>query len=140
MKFPGWERDIWQNFRLYKGNIFPSRKSVVSDIPAGEGKTAKSFLRCTVSSTNHSLYSVECILRRLNYTQGDTIGYIAPTCPTNEQYLCPYSTVCALLYSPVQGCASVFCSNRDKNTRLCEKIWRESFVLPLPSQRLNSWT
>jgi hypothetical protein len=32
--------------RLNKGNIFPSRKSLVSDIPAGEGKTAKPFLRC----------------------------------------------------------------------------------------------
>jgi hypothetical protein len=35
-----WERE---NFRLSKGNIFPSRKSLVSDIPAGEGKTAKPF-------------------------------------------------------------------------------------------------
>jgi hypothetical protein len=38
--------NIWENFRLYKGNIIPSRKSVVSDIPAGEGKTAKSFFYC----------------------------------------------------------------------------------------------
>ncbi len=33
-----------ENFRLNKGNIFPSRKSLVSDIPAGEGKTAKPFI------------------------------------------------------------------------------------------------
>ncbi len=41
MRIPAWERE---NFRLKKGNIFPSRKSLVSDIPAGEGKTAKPFL------------------------------------------------------------------------------------------------
>ncbi len=40
MRIPAWERE---NFRLNKGNIFPSRKSLVSDIPAGEGKTAKHF-------------------------------------------------------------------------------------------------
>jgi hypothetical protein len=34
---------VRENFRLNKGNIFPSRKSLVSDIPAGEGKTAKLF-------------------------------------------------------------------------------------------------
>ncbi len=32
-----------ENCRLNKGNIFPSIKSLVSDIPAGEGKTAKPF-------------------------------------------------------------------------------------------------
>ncbi len=40
MRTPAWERE---NFRLHKGNIFPSRKSLVSDIPSGEGKTAKHF-------------------------------------------------------------------------------------------------
>jgi hypothetical protein len=40
VRIPAWERE---NFRLNKGNIFPSRKSLVSDIPAGEGKTAKPF-------------------------------------------------------------------------------------------------
>ncbi len=40
MSIPARERE---NFRLNKGNIFPSRKSLVSDIPAGEGKTAKLF-------------------------------------------------------------------------------------------------
>ncbi len=40
MRIPAWERE---NFRLNKGNIFPSRKSLVSDIPSGEGKTAKHF-------------------------------------------------------------------------------------------------
>jgi hypothetical protein len=40
VRIPAWERE---NFRLNKGNIFPSRKSLVSDIPAGEGKTAKHF-------------------------------------------------------------------------------------------------
>ncbi len=40
MRIPAWEREY---FRLNKGNIFPSRKSLVSDIPAGEGKTAKHF-------------------------------------------------------------------------------------------------
>jgi hypothetical protein len=38
VRIPAWERE---NFRLNKVNIFPSRKSLVSDIPAGEGKTAK---------------------------------------------------------------------------------------------------
>ncbi len=45
MRIPAWERE---NFRLNKGNIFPSRNSLVSDIPSGEGKTAKHFLRCGV--------------------------------------------------------------------------------------------
>jgi hypothetical protein len=40
VKIPAWERE---NFRLNKGNIFPSRKSLVSDIPSGEGKTANPF-------------------------------------------------------------------------------------------------
>ncbi len=40
MRIPAWERE---NFRLNKGNIFPSKKSLVSDIPSGEGKTAKHF-------------------------------------------------------------------------------------------------
>ncbi len=40
MRIPAWERE---NFRLIKGNIFQSSKSLVSDIPAGEGKTAKPF-------------------------------------------------------------------------------------------------
>ncbi len=40
MRIPAWERE---KFRLNKGNIFPSRKSLVSDIPSGEGKTAKPF-------------------------------------------------------------------------------------------------
>ncbi len=84
-----------------------------------------------VSSTFFSLYSIECILRRLNYSQGDTIGYISPTTTTNEQYFVPHLLYCALLYCTIHGCASFFCSNRDKITRLCETIWRESFVLPL---------
>jgi hypothetical protein len=29
--------------RLYRGNVFQARKSLVSDIPDGEGKTAKPF-------------------------------------------------------------------------------------------------
>jgi hypothetical protein len=36
VRIPAWERE---NFRLKKGNIFPSIKSLVSDIPLGEGKT-----------------------------------------------------------------------------------------------------
>ncbi len=40
VRIPAWERE---NFRLNKGNIFPSRKSLVSDFPSGEGKTAKHF-------------------------------------------------------------------------------------------------
>jgi hypothetical protein len=40
VRIQAWERE---KFRLNKGNIFPSRKSLVSDIPAGEGKTAKPF-------------------------------------------------------------------------------------------------
>jgi hypothetical protein len=40
VRIPAWERE---NFRLNMGNIFPSRKSLVSDIPAGEGNTAKPF-------------------------------------------------------------------------------------------------
>ncbi len=40
MRIPAWERE---NFRLNKGNIFPPRKILVSDIPSGEGKTAKPF-------------------------------------------------------------------------------------------------
>ena len=42
-EFRAGKGNIWENFRLYKGNVFPSRKSLVSDIPAGEGKIAKSF-------------------------------------------------------------------------------------------------
>ena len=45
MRIPAWERE---NFRLNKGNIFPSRKSLVSDIPSGEGKTAKHFFTVQV--------------------------------------------------------------------------------------------
>ncbi len=40
VRIPAWERE---NFRLNKGNIFPSIKSLVSDILSGEGKTAKHF-------------------------------------------------------------------------------------------------
>jgi hypothetical protein len=40
VRISAWERE---NFRLNKGNIFPSIKSLVSDIPAEEGKTAKPF-------------------------------------------------------------------------------------------------
>ncbi len=50
MRIPAWERE---NFRLNKGNIFPSRKSLVSDIPAGEGKTAKLFFTVHVPSHVH---------------------------------------------------------------------------------------
>ncbi len=42
--------NIWENFRLYKRNIVPARKSLVSDIPAGEGKTAKPFFTVYISS------------------------------------------------------------------------------------------
>ena len=49
MRISAWERE---NFRLNKGNIFPSRKSLVSDIPAGEGKTAKPFF------TVYTMYAV----------------------------------------------------------------------------------
>jgi hypothetical protein len=49
VRIPAWERE---NFRLNKGNIFPSIKSLVSDIPSGEGKTAKHFFTVyDVSST-----------------------------------------------------------------------------------------
>jgi hypothetical protein len=40
VRIPAWERE---NLRLNKGSIFPSRKSLVNDIPSGEGKTAKHF-------------------------------------------------------------------------------------------------
>jgi hypothetical protein len=46
VRIPACERE---NFRLNKGNIFPSRKSLVSDIPAEEGKTAKPFFYGVVS-------------------------------------------------------------------------------------------
>ncbi len=32
-----------------KTKLFPPRKSLISDIPAGDGKTAKSFLQCMVN-------------------------------------------------------------------------------------------
>ncbi len=38
------------SLHLYKRNIFPARKSLVSDIPAGEGKTAKPFFTVYISS------------------------------------------------------------------------------------------
>ncbi len=53
MKIPAWERE---NFRLNKGNIFPSRKSLVSDIPAGEGKTAKPFFTVHIQVSVSDLY------------------------------------------------------------------------------------
>ncbi len=40
MRIPAWERE---NFRLNKGNIFPSRKSLISDILAGEGENRETF-------------------------------------------------------------------------------------------------
>jgi len=36
-KLSGWE----------KTKLFPPRKSLISDIPAGDGKTANSFLQCS---------------------------------------------------------------------------------------------
>jgi hypothetical protein len=32
-----------------KTKLFPPRKSLISDIPAGDGKTANSFLQCGVA-------------------------------------------------------------------------------------------
>jgi hypothetical protein len=64
VRIPAWERE---NFRLYKGNIFPSRKSLVCDIPAGEGKTAKliftvyvqySFLTCDGTIVSTVIYNI----------------------------------------------------------------------------------
>ncbi len=40
VRIPAWERE---NFRLNKGNIFPSRKSLVNDIPAGRRENRKTF-------------------------------------------------------------------------------------------------
>jgi hypothetical protein len=40
VRIPAWERE---NFRLKKGNIFPSRKSLISDIPAGGRENRKTF-------------------------------------------------------------------------------------------------
>jgi hypothetical protein len=57
VRIPAWERE---NFRLNKGNIFPSRKSLVSDIPAGEGKTAKPFF--TVWDKSEHLTFIKKIL------------------------------------------------------------------------------
>ncbi len=57
MRIPAWERE---NFRLNKGNIFPSSKSLVSDIPPWEGKTAKPFFtvyRCIANRNIGSLIS-----------------------------------------------------------------------------------
>ncbi len=50
MRIPGWERG---NFRLNKGNIFPSRKSLVSDIPAREGKTANLYYGVAIEGYFH---------------------------------------------------------------------------------------
>ncbi len=52
MRIPAWERE---NFRLNKGNIVPSRKSLVSDIPAGEGKTAKPFFTVYLPREYHTV-------------------------------------------------------------------------------------
>jgi len=35
VRIPGWEKEYPGNSRLHKGNIFPARKILVSDIPAG---------------------------------------------------------------------------------------------------------
>jgi hypothetical protein len=40
VRIPAWERE---NFRLNKGNIFPSGKSLVSDIPAGGRENRETF-------------------------------------------------------------------------------------------------
>ncbi len=40
MRTLAWERE---NFRLKKGNIFPSTKSLVSDIPAGGRENRETF-------------------------------------------------------------------------------------------------
>ena len=42
MRIPGWEGNIRENFRLYKGNIFPARKSL------GAGKGTGTILQCDV--------------------------------------------------------------------------------------------
>ncbi len=63
MRIPAWERE---NFRLNKGNIFPSRKSLVSDIPAGEGKTAKPFFYGVLKSFHAKLcYHIRHIVQFL---------------------------------------------------------------------------
>ncbi len=74
MRILAWERE---NFRLNKGNIFPSRKSLVSDIPAEEGKTAKHFF--TVQSTKCVIYFVNSIRYFVTVigAQKICIGYIA---------------------------------------------------------------
>ncbi len=42
-EFRAGKGNIRENFRLYKGNIFPSRKRRVSDIPAGGRENRKTF-------------------------------------------------------------------------------------------------
>jgi hypothetical protein len=37
-----WPNSLWTG----KTRLFPPRKSLISDIPAGDGKTANSFLQC----------------------------------------------------------------------------------------------
>ncbi len=63
MRVPAWERE---NFRLNKGNIFPSIKSLVSDIPSGEGKTAKHFFTvCEESSSENRPTAVHVYINAL---------------------------------------------------------------------------
>jgi hypothetical protein len=63
VRIPAGERE---NFRLNKGNIFPSRKSLVSDIPAGEGKTAKHFFTVCYRLT-------KILFDRTEYTEWEII-------------------------------------------------------------------
>jgi hypothetical protein len=58
VRIPAWERE---NFRLNKGNIFPYRKSLVSDIPAGKGETAKPFFTVYVVTKRESVKYCTCI-------------------------------------------------------------------------------
>jgi hypothetical protein len=58
-EFRAGKGNIWENFRLYKGNIFPDRKSLVSDPPAGEGKTVKPYFTVYETSVNQLNFTVE---------------------------------------------------------------------------------
>jgi hypothetical protein len=87
--------NIWENFRLYKGNIFPSRKSVVSDIPAGEGKTAKSFFTVYFEITGYGVAKSECCIAKQLVRQAalrqPQVRFLIPRCMSQILYTVPSS-------------------------------------------------
>jgi hypothetical protein len=65
--------DVATSWSSKKDLLFPARKSLVSDIPAGDGKTANLFLKCSaeeMTKEKGKKYAARGVLR------GDKMTYI----------------------------------------------------------------